>query len=249
VRPLIGELGNTFDMYLLWNSIVFTTEPQHIKIILSSQSDKFEKGAILREQMFPMFGKGLFTSDGEAWKHLRTVTRPFFSVDRVSHFDTYDRLGQDVIAQLKMRLGEGYAVDFQEVAYRFSLDSAMEYLFGRSVNSLKSPLSYPHNAPISFTTDSNEGSLFSDAFREAQRLLAERIIVGPAWKVFELFGGHATKRYVDIISAYVDPVVNQAIAYHTANPVGGGMQRNKSIVSDEETFLDYLVRQNSGMSL
>ena len=41
------------------------------------------------------------------------MTRPFFSKDRISHFDNFDRHADDTLGQLKARLREGHAVDFQ----------------------------------------------------------------------------------------------------------------------------------------
>jgi hypothetical protein len=77
------------------------------------------------------------------------MTRPFFSKDRVSHFDIFDRHAADAIKQVKARVGQGYAVDVQvnihaicshlflpfsqDVVSRFTLDSATEFLFGMFV--------------------------------------------------------------------------------------------------------------------
>jgi len=41
------------------------------------------------------------------------MSRPFFSKDRISHFDIFDRHAADAIKQVKERMGQGYAVDVQ----------------------------------------------------------------------------------------------------------------------------------------
>jgi hypothetical protein len=41
------------------------------------------------------------------------MTRPFFTKDRISHFDIFDRHAEDALAQAKQRLAEGYLIDFQ----------------------------------------------------------------------------------------------------------------------------------------
>jgi len=41
------------------------------------------------------------------------MTRPFFSKDRISHFEIFDRHAADAIRQVKERTREGYAVDIQ----------------------------------------------------------------------------------------------------------------------------------------
>jgi len=80
------------------------------------------------------------------------MTRPFFSKDRISHFDIFDRHAADAIEQVKERMRQGYAVDVQvrahntrthpsltvsqDVVSRFTLDSATEFLFGMFVLAL-----------------------------------------------------------------------------------------------------------------
>ena len=44
------------------------------------------------------------------------------------------------------RLNEGYAVDFQDLIARFTLDAATEFLFGHCVDSLSGDLPFPHSA-------------------------------------------------------------------------------------------------------
>ena len=80
------------------------------------------------------------------------MTRPFFSKDRISHFEIFDHHAADAIKQVKERMRQGYAVDIQvsiystcpylfltvlqDVVSRFTLDSAAEFLFGMFVLAL-----------------------------------------------------------------------------------------------------------------
>ena len=49
----------------------------------------------------------------DMWKFHRGITRPFFTHDRISHFNIFDRHAEDAITQIKSRLRAGYPVDFQ----------------------------------------------------------------------------------------------------------------------------------------
>lgn len=51
----------------------------------------------------------------------RGMTRPFFSKDRISHFEIFDRHAADAIEQVKERMREGYAVDIQVRISRYPL--------------------------------------------------------------------------------------------------------------------------------
>ena len=49
----------------------------------------------------------------DMWKFHRGITRPFFTRDRISHFNIFDRHAEYAITQIKSRLRAGYPVDFQ----------------------------------------------------------------------------------------------------------------------------------------
>ena len=49
----------------------------------------------------------------QPYRFHRGMTRPFFSKDRISHFDIFDRHAADAIKQIKERMKQGYAVDAQ----------------------------------------------------------------------------------------------------------------------------------------
>jgi len=48
-----------------WCEII-TSEPEHIKAILASQFDDFEKGPEIRHLFYPLLGTGVFAADGES---------------------------------------------------------------------------------------------------------------------------------------------------------------------------------------
>ena len=48
-------------------------------------------GAEFIELASSTLGLGVFNSDGEMWKFHRGMTRPFFSKDRIAHYDIFDR--------------------------------------------------------------------------------------------------------------------------------------------------------------
>ncbi|KAI6117314.1 hypothetical protein EV401DRAFT_1969734 [Pisolithus croceorrhizus] len=106
---------------------IFTTEPEHIKTILATQFNSFEKGKPptgvklslflttvsgpeFSDQLSALLGSGVFNSDT---RFHRSMTRPFFNKDRVSHFDTFEKHTEDALSQAKAGLQEGYPVDFQ----------------------------------------------------------------------------------------------------------------------------------------
>src|ERR1700690_1267046 len=115
------------------------------------------------------------------------MTRPFFSKERIGHFDIFDRHAEDAIGQTKTRARQGYPIDFQvgpilwptpsnpnttqDMVSRFTLDSATDFLFGNNVRSLSAGLPYPDNSPLTSSYDlSHPANVFAQAFDRAQKL-------------------------------------------------------------------------------
>ncbi|CAA7263613.1 unnamed protein product [Cyclocybe aegerita] len=118
------ECGSTYQMRMLSANAIFTEDPEFIKNMLATQFDAFEKGPTFREQLDSLLGTGVFNADEVS---LKLATQ---------------------------RLNEGYSVNIQDLIGRFTLDSATEFLFGHSVDSLAAGLPYPpkfaHLTPASF---------------------------------------------------------------------------------------------------
>ncbi|KAI5119720.1 hypothetical protein M0805_001433 [Coniferiporia weirii] len=245
-------LGWTFNWRLFWEDKIFTCEPEHVKAILASEFNNYEKGDIFKEHMHSVLGDGVFNSDGEMWKFHRTMTRPFFSKDRISHFEVFGRHADKAIGLMRARLGTGHAVDFQDLVSRFTMDSATEFLFGHCVNSLSSSsLPYSPNA-ISETTGADANSFathpqepldlasrFSEAFAEAQTWAIQRARYGTIWALFE-FWEDKTLKHMKTINAFIDPILNEAVEKKKKfEKVYGSFVKKE--IEDDGTLLDHLI--------
>ncbi|TFY78271.1 hypothetical protein EWM64_g5740 [Hericium alpestre] len=121
--------GNTHGLEIMFLRRVVSNEPEHVKAILATDFTSFEKGKVFFEQQETLLGTGVFNSDGEMWNK-----------ERISHFEIFNRHAEDMIIQAKERLRDGYAIDFQDLVARFTLDSATEFLFGHDFKSLSAVL-------------------------------------------------------------------------------------------------------------
>ena len=186
------------------------------------------------------------------------MTRPFFSRNRISHFDNFDRHAEDAIRQLKNRLHEGHPVNFQvhfflplknnsqnwislqDLAARFTLDSATEFLFGNDVGSLSGGLPYPYYVKTGKTSSPSEDhpcSRFVAAFTEAQNILAFRMRFGMHWPLAE-FWEDKLKKPLSIVHDFINPIVARAIKRkRDAEEDSTGLEKDR----DDETLLENLV--------
>ncbi|KDQ23685.1 hypothetical protein PLEOSDRAFT_1047931 [Pleurotus ostreatus PC15] len=248
----IKEYGPIVDLHILWDYAVVTVCPEHIKAMLAKDFNNFEKGQDFRTNMNSVLGTGVFNSDGDMWKFHRSMTRPFFSRDRISHFDLFDRHAEIVVQKMRERSREGLAIDFQDLMGRFTLDSATEFLFGSCVHSLNGRLPYPYDKQLLHYSDSRPSEevaeKFAHAFLEAQRIISSREQLGWVWPLTEIWGDK-TKEHMKVVDAFIAPIVKDAVkkkslADEEKGIIGVANQQNDE-VADDETLLDHLVKFTS----
>lgn len=186
------------------------------------------------------------------------MTRPFFSRDRISDFAIFAHHADIAVSRLAERLREGCAVDFQDTASRFTLDSATDFLFGACVNSLDAGLPYPDNhRPLVSDADSASSSeQFSRAFGNAQWDIVTRLRLGALWPLAEMWEDR-TKKSMEILNAFVEPILVEALRKRREHieetggesakegPLGEKTEEN---IADDETLLDHLVKLTDGAS-
>ncbi|KAI0775658.1 cytochrome P450 [Trametes elegans] len=237
--------GNTFMIDIAYAKRFFTTEPEHIKSILATDAASYEKGAPFRSQMGSLLGVGVFNADGDLWKFHRSMTRPFFSKDRISHFDIFDRHAQDALQQMKTRMRQGYAIDWQDLVSRFTLDSATEFLFGRDVRSLSAGLPYPPTSDIARTqTVKADADEFSSAFLNAQIASSRRGRYQQFWALKEFFRDRVSEQKA-AIDRFISPVLVDALRQKAER--GGAAEDAK--VSEEDTLLSQLLKVTDDVNI
>lgn len=157
--------GNTFTTRQLLKYGIGTIEPENIKTILSLKFEDY--GISFRLEPFKaLLGKGIFDTDGEHWAASRALIRPSFTRDQIADLTSLESLIQDLFALLP-RDGKT-VVDLQELFFRYTIDSATEFLLGESVGTLKKAQSERD---------------FAHAFQYAQGAIITRAMLGPL-KVF-----------------------------------------------------------------
>lgn len=176
------------------------------------------------------------------------MTRPFFSKDRISHFDIFERHATDALGQLKARLREGYAVDIQDLASRFTMDSATDFLFGKDVRSLSAGIPYPHDSGrVNAFADDVPANRFSKAFDEAQRVIAVRARLGPNWPLAEFWNDKVLEQ-MKVINAFIDPIMHAAVERKRAETETAptALEEKEREVKDGESLLDHLIHYTDG---
>ena len=140
----------TVELMLAGERDIFTADPENIKAILTTQFSDYGKGEEFHYRWKDFLGDGIFTTDGEQWHNSRQLIRPMFIRERVGDLATFERHIEDFLPLLR---GDGQEIDVAQLFFRFTLDTATDFLLGHSVDSLHDP-----------------NATFAEAFGEVQRI-------------------------------------------------------------------------------
>ncbi|KAI0677048.1 cytochrome P450 monooxygenase pc-3 [Trametes maxima] len=235
--------GPLFQYKIFWDVSYATTDPNVVKTVLATDFANYEKGQMFHDYTDSLFGTGVFNADGELWRFHRSMSRPFFSRERISHFELFDRHAELALDKIKERVRSNVAFDFQDLVSRFTLDSATEFLFGSCVHSLNAPLPYPHGmSPYSSKEGKSDSERFAHAFGMAQRIVSERPRLGWVWPLKEVFKT-STDEYMKVVDAFIEPILQDALRKKEARLRAEKTDDKES--ADDETLLDQLVEQTS----
>lgn len=212
--------SNTFQMKVLDRRLHMTTEPENLKTIQATEHKKWSLGRRRKVGFRPLFGIGIFTTDGHEWQHSREMLRPNFARSQVGNLATLERH----IGHLLATIPHNQQVDLSELFFRLTIDSATEFLFGESTESL--------------TKESAEG--FADAFTYSQEYIANNSRWGPWAKIFP-----ANKRFEHdrkFVHDFVDYFVDKGLAKREQLLAEKSTADNKN---GRYVFIDELVRQTT----
>jgi len=165
------------------------------------------------------------------------MARPFFSKDRVSDFDIFDRHADLVVTKMKERFGQGIAVDVQDALNRLTLDTATEFLFGRNVRSLSAELPYPSTYK-SHTRPTHPSDEFAIAFNLTEEYTFPRQVCGKLWPLVE-FWKDTVAAERNITDKFINPLIEAALQKRNANSA-------YKFDKEKGSFLDHLVHQTDG---
>ncbi|KAH7346609.1 cytochrome P450 [Rhexocercosporidium sp. MPI-PUGE-AT-0058] len=210
-RKRFDDNGYTWSATLMGRSFYNTIDPENVKAILATQFHDFGLGQ--RQESFgPLLGQGIFTTDGKQWEHSRALVRPNFTRAQVADLDTFEPHIQQFISKIPRN---GKTVDLQRLFFELTLDSATEFLFGESVNSLTS-------------SENSEQNRFGRLFDLAQSRLGNRTRLG---RLAPLYRDTEFDDACKFVHQFVDKIIFKALEKtHPQDP-------EKSIESKSERYV------------
>jgi cytochrome P450 len=169
---------------------VLTANPENVEHILKTRFDNYPKGEPFTAILHDLLGKGIFNSDGDAWKLQRKIASYEFNTRSLRNFvlrvvveEVTDRL----LPVLHNACEKGSCLDFQDILQRFAFDTICKVSFGVD--------------PAWLDTCLNAESELAVAFDVASNLSAERSSapIQLVWKMKRLLNIGSEKRLSEAV--------------------------------------------------
>ncbi|KAI2628032.1 putative N-alkane-inducible cytochrome P450 [Hypomontagnella submonticulosa] len=192
---------HTVKVPIIDYEILVTRDPENARTLFTSAD--FDISHTRQLSWMPLLGKGIFTSRGDIWKHSRALLRPQFAREMISDPQLEEHHLQHLWGKLAADAGTGWTgkVDLAPLFFRFTLDTATEFIFGQSANSL-------------LKSDSETKDL-SSHFNAAKVWIDKR---GALAKFYWLMNSKEFKKHCAAIHEFADGIV----ADRLANPKKSG---------------------------
>ncbi|KAK7205063.1 cytochrome P450 [Myxozyma melibiosi] len=234
LKETFDKWGENFEVTMLFRTNLQTVDPENIKTVLATKFADFDLGRRY-EAFFPTLGDGIFTLDYEGWSHSRALLRPQFSRHQVSDVAKLESHVSNLFKAMPHSATE--SCEIQELLFRMTMDSATEFLFGESVNSLVlSDDAASDNGPATtaqrVASDSGKRG-FAAAFNNVQEYLSMRVLFQ---SLYWLVNTSEFRENNMIVHEFVDYYVEKALAKRHSN-------EKISLSENRYVFLDALAEE------
>ncbi|KAJ9635358.1 hypothetical protein H2199_008360 [Coniosporium tulheliwenetii] len=202
---------NTFTSTALGTTVLSTVEPANLQAILATKFKDFEIGPRRHKQFGILLGRNIFTSDGPFWEHSRAMFRPQFAREQINDLDSTEKATQALFQVIPVgEDGWTKETDLMTLFFRFTLDTATEFLFGESVDSqlaaVENVAASGHRAMAAEKAGGDVG--FAEAFDIAQNWMGLRVrALGLYWLVDSV----KLRKSVKLIREFTDYYVRLAL--------------------------------------
>lgn len=226
----------TFEGLAIFDQPYITTaEPKNVQAAFATSFKDFATGPTRAGQFGALLGhKGVFTQDGDKWARGRKMIRPVFNRERVNNLEETGR-ASEILIDLLPKGEDGTwteVVDLMPYFYRFTLDTATGFLFGKSVESQR--------AAAEKALEQGSGDLgyvatregFSEAFMVAQEWLSYRVQLQ---RLYFVVDGMKWRRAVKTVRNFVNHYVQQALEQEVERvdeKVEGGEEKEYNFLSE-----------------
>ncbi|KAI3458240.1 hypothetical protein Pfo_014903 [Paulownia fortunei] len=191
----------TFRILYLDNSEIYTSDPANVEHILKTNFTNYGKGSLHYDILKDLLGDGIFTVDGERWRHQRKMSSYEFSTRNLREFSSgvFKTNAAKLAHVVSAAVTSNQIIEIQDMFMKSALDSVFKVVLGVDLDSMRGT--------------NEEGTQFSEAFDKASELTCYRY-VDISWPVkkFLNIGSEATlKKCMKVVDGFVYKVIESKI--------------------------------------
>jgi hypothetical protein len=122
----IASIGHTFWYQSVGSWGLVTDDPENLKAMLSTNFEDWPIAGIREKSITLAVGPHtIFSINGKEWQKSRAMIRPTFVRNQIADLQCQDRHVERLLAKLPR---DGSKVDLQELFYKFTMDSATDFM-------------------------------------------------------------------------------------------------------------------------
>ena len=124
-QNLHRQYGDTFEMKALSRAQIRTAQPENIQAVAATSFEDFGVGPRRKNVGAPFLNRGIFTEDGDFWKHSRSLIRPTFNRDEIADLASFEKHVSRFLALIPM---DKSTFELQPLAKRLVSDAGNCFL-------------------------------------------------------------------------------------------------------------------------
>ncbi|PHH90465.1 hypothetical protein CDD83_3597 [Cordyceps sp. RAO-2017] len=197
------RLGPTFTVRRWSWEVMYTCDARNIKHLLAGAFDDFALPRLRVSALGALLGRGIFTLDGPAWAHARSVLKPLLArLDREAVVGCAER---HVQAMLRLVPADSDDIDLQPLFFRLTMDFAADYLMGGGGGGSASMLGCAPSAARA------RAERFVDDYMACSREVVKKLRLGPLQHLrLSLSALRARRRVFRYVDDFVDDLLRRA---------------------------------------
>eukprot|EP00486_Rosalina_sp_Unknown_P005666 CAMPEP_0201569502 /NCGR_PEP_ID=MMETSP0190_2-20130828/11206_1 /ASSEMBLY_ACC=CAM_ASM_000263 /TAXON_ID=37353 /ORGANISM="Rosalina sp." /LENGTH=483 /DNA_ID=CAMNT_0047991875 /DNA_START=26 /DNA_END=1474 /DNA_ORIENTATION=+ len=179
-------------------SFIFLVDPDLIDLLFRLKFGDADKGSEVRAALSPMFGKGIFSSDGTIWKKHRAIASRMFTVRSLRDymFKVFIETTDLFIQKCEEIFEKDGEVDIYDMYNRLTLEAFTQVAFG---------------VPLGTIACAPQEVQFSKSFDEGFQICTKRFfdVTWPVQKLLNIGREKTLKKHLKIINEFAKDIIHK----------------------------------------
>lgn len=179
-------------------SFIFIVDPDLIDLLFRLKFGDADKGSEVRAALSPMFGKGIFSSDGIIWKKHRAIASRMFTVRSLRDymFKVFIETTDLFIKKCEEIYAKDGEVDIYDMYNRLTLEAFTQVAFG---------------VPLGTISCAPKEVQFSKSFDEGFQICTKRFfdVTWPIQKLLNIGREKTLKKHLKIINEFAKDIIHK----------------------------------------